>query len=470
MKNTKKLFFMLTIFFNIYCFSLTTFAKSFKDVNPDYWAYDAIYKMSDLEIIVGDLSGNFNPENYVDKFECVKIFAKFLKATNKDLENKNNLYYDNVYFKYKNIINKYSKSFKRWNSTADKDIALLLDKNVLFEGDLGKFIIKDEKNDEYIKSLSREELAEIFAKILNYKKDTQYVKNLKSFSDDNLISKDKLEYVYFITNANIIDTKDGYFYPKKLVTRADLAYYLNNFLTYINNDINNVYLNNDNPKNIDNIKDKEKIVTFKKFFKEMNSVQIEDENKNYIYKLKNNFFNSNTEIEDIKENTQVKIVIENSEILKILPININKEFKSGQVFSINIAKNNSALTIKDLSDNSINQYYFKDFDEKIYNIKLDDFVIIETVDNNIKNIYKQDEYFKSKVFKISKINKDSIIIASLDNEKKPYSELYFNENTIFFDANSGKVLESSMLLEDSLVYVVYDLQSLGYLKTLIVLN
>lgn len=358
MKFIKKLSIVIvtmSIAFSFMRTDLVYAVSRFKDVKESHWAYNAISFVSNKGYIVGDSVGNFKPNDFMDKFETVKILSrvsgyKYNNATEDDIA-----YYKKIYDKNFSFIIQFDKAFKKWNPTADKEIAYLLEKEILVSEDLNQFVLKTQEGEEKLRALSREEAAMFIAKLIGFKKEALSFTPKELFQDDANISETTKPYVYYLKDRGVFSSDDnGKFNPKTPVTRAVMATILDRALALenanyaaetkvINNDLTSTHLETLTGK-ID------------KYFPTLTALQvISDDGKKNIYKLAK----SNTiyidgfikKAEDLTEGMPFVAVLNNSEIVDIRGNSFTKTTEVEPV--TNIQKSTLEGTISNKSDGYI---------------------------------------------------------------------------------------------------------------------
>ncbi len=207
-------------------------AKTFKDVPSTHWAYASISKITDRGYMLGDLSGKFNPDAYIDKFSSAKVLAKAAGYKDANLTSEEKLYFDRIYAKYKDFLVQYAKKFTKWNSTADREMAYLLEKQIIVSEDLNQFVIKDKDGTEHIRALSREEIASFLVRLMGKTTDAANLKNVAKFSDDSTITENRKTQVYYLKSVNVVKgDAANKFNPKGAVTNGAMALMLDNVLS-----------------------------------------------------------------------------------------------------------------------------------------------------------------------------------------------------------------------------------------------
>ena len=194
-KNIKKFFIVMgisSIFLR--CNFFYVHAMNFKDVNQNFWAYEYINNVAEKGLITADAAGYFKPNDNINKFETAKIFAKTAGYKYNNLTGEEKSFYDNAYEKNKYLLESQAKKYAKWQKVADKEIAFLLEKNIFTPGDLEKFIVKDNKKNEKLRALSKEEAAVYLTRILE--EDVNKYNDCKViFGDKSFIASDYLSSV-----------------------------------------------------------------------------------------------------------------------------------------------------------------------------------------------------------------------------------------------------------------------------------
>lgn len=306
--------------------SSSAFGADFKDIPKTYWAYEAINSITSQGLMVGDMSGNFNPDAYIDKFDTSKILAKVLGYDYNNASEQDKAYYDKLYNDRKSFLKQFETAFTKWNLTADKEIAFLMEKGILKDEDLNQYVIKDTNGKEYLRALSREEIAVFLVRVMGKSNEAGNYKITDKFSDDSAINSSKKQAVYYLRSLGIINgTTDGKFNPNKAVTRADFCVLLNNTLKLMGKTVDvDTSLKQDkaqanNGSVVNNI---ETVVgTLDKYFSSLNVIQINIGSAQKLYKvtsgatIKVDGFNST--LNDLKEGMKITALSNNSEIVQI---------------------------------------------------------------------------------------------------------------------------------------------------------
>lgn len=436
MNNLKKILgifimttFLLLNYVNIY-------ANIFNDVDQSSIAYPSIEKISKLGIIVGDLQGNFNPDNYVSKFDAIKILSKFIK-------NNNNININES--KYNSIVLEYDKKYSRWDSSANTSLVIMLENGILNENELKNFIVIDKNNKEQIRALSNEELSLFLVRIDNKEDIVNSMSFKKIFKDENDISPDKIKACYYMDSINIVPSKDDTFLPKNAVTRANLAIILDKFLQYTNIDLN-IQTNNFEYLDYNNIQTR--FVTIEKIFDKNFSIQVKIGNETKIYPVEENAFiyidGISSDLANVKPNSNAEITIKDTIINKIdiksnLKINNIEGNNSEKIYGIikNISDDSIGISYKEVDDNG---FYSKEKIDIIplssdYKITKNGIIINDLKENNLATVILENKKAKQIILeddnaifigKIIEKSKDKITIKTTDDK---IFEIGFLENT-----------------------------------------
>lgn len=435
MNNLKKILgiFIMTTFLLLNY--VNVYANIFNDVDQSSIAYPSIEKISKLGIIVGDLQGNFNPDNYVSKFDAIKILSKLIK-------NNNNININES--KYNNIVLEYDKKYSRWDSSANTSLVIMLENGILNEDELNNFIVIDKNNKEQIRALSNEELSLFLVRIDNKEDIVNSMSFKKIFKDENNISPDKIKACYYMDSINIVLSKDDTFLPKNAVTRANLAIILDKFLQYTNIDLN-VQTNNFEYLDYNNIQTR--FVTIEKIFDKNFSIQVKIGNETKIYPVEENAFiyidGISSDLANVKPNSNAEITIKDNIINKIdiksnLKINNIEDNNSEKIYGIikNISDDSIGISYKEVDDNG---FYSKEKIDIIplssdYKITKNGIIVSDLKENNLATVILENKKAKQIILeddntifigKIIEKSKDKITIKTTDDK---IFEIGFLEN------------------------------------------
>lgn len=215
--------------------STSVFASTFRDVPTSHWAYSPIDRVSNEGLMVGDMSGNFRPDSYIDRFETSKVLARMLGYTATGASASNQKYFDDAYNKNKALLNQYDTKFNKWDSTANREIAFLLEKGVLTTNDLNQFVVISTTGIETLSVLTKEDIAVYLVREIGESDKANNFTYTNPFADDSKIDSSKKKSVYYLRSIGIVngDTNNNY-NPKAPVTRAQMATLLDKTESYIN--------------------------------------------------------------------------------------------------------------------------------------------------------------------------------------------------------------------------------------------
>ncbi|KXA29572.1 hypothetical protein HMPREF3229_01196 [Peptoniphilus harei] len=191
-----------------------TFAKEFKDVkkknNKYSWAYDAIDKLSDNNIISGHPDGEFKPGEPVSLEELLQLIKQILRPSDQEI---------------KTAKEKYSKLAKEKgvNSWAEDAICLALHRGYLDENSLKKASERGFFKISGREYPSRGDIAIFFARALQLSPNGNT--NLLKHNDKDKMSDTLKGYLSSLVDAKIFTStgSDGNFEGERSITRAETA-------------------------------------------------------------------------------------------------------------------------------------------------------------------------------------------------------------------------------------------------------
>jgi hypothetical protein len=191
-------------------------AVGYKDVDAGRWAFEYIYYVSSRGLMFGDTQGYFKPREPIDIFSAYKTFARAAGFNLAGATSEETLYYSRAYEKNKTFISKLAKNLAAWDKSAEREIAYLLEREVVSEDDfLNNFSL----------TLTRERAAELTAKTFNKMDEAILFYSIlkeEKYEDDFEISTAYRPYIYFLA-ANGVLARGSFFYPKRDITREALA-------------------------------------------------------------------------------------------------------------------------------------------------------------------------------------------------------------------------------------------------------
>ena len=209
-------------------------APLYADVPESHPAYASIARIAQKGILVSDASGNYRPDDFIDKFETAKILAglagyKQIGASDAERE-----YYDRAYDKNRGLVSQYGKTFAKWKTSTDREIAFLIEKEILTPEDLNQFVVTRD-GAEVLRALSKEEAAVYIVRLTDNKTPALSAAGVYSFAlpaDDAKTAAAYKPYVYFMLEKGLMATDDdNNFNPKQAVTRAGMAVLLDGVLS-----------------------------------------------------------------------------------------------------------------------------------------------------------------------------------------------------------------------------------------------
>lgn len=191
-------------------------AHNFRDIDEHSVSYEAIIEVAELGIITGDLSGNFNPNGLIDKFETMRILARMA-----DFDTYTHVFGDALNERYQQVLLA-SQSYQRWNNSVNREIAYLLYLGVIISSDLSNFIVLD-NGEERLRALSREEAAVFMVRFMGRSMAALRMLDMPRFNDDKAISLGARPHLYYMYNLGFITDNNGFIRPREGALRADMA-------------------------------------------------------------------------------------------------------------------------------------------------------------------------------------------------------------------------------------------------------
>lgn len=210
--------------------STSAFAQVYVDVPESHWAYDAVKIITDKKWMGGNLQNEFKPNNTIDYFLFSQIAAKIAGYKDpleySDVSAEEKQFTQTANQTYKNVLEMYKSGFEKWknNENFNEEIAYLLQKGVLKEADLAKFVVKQEQGEESILSLRREDMATFVVRLIGKESEALKKTGTTGFMDDEEISASAKPYVSYLKEIGVIQGGANIkFNPKDKVTKAVLA-------------------------------------------------------------------------------------------------------------------------------------------------------------------------------------------------------------------------------------------------------
>ncbi|MCL2620608.1 MAG: S-layer homology domain-containing protein [Defluviitaleaceae bacterium] len=198
-------------------------ASNFHDVGSGFaWATNAIATVSSLEIMMGDMSGNFNPNGTIDMFEAARIFARMSGFNPSAHTPAQQSYYNQALASHMALVSTLDNSFNTWNSARNADIAFLLYSGVFFPSDLSNFVVVT-GNTETRRIMSREETAVFLVRFMGRTNEAMQTFGVPLFNDHQLITPAARIYVYYLRSLGILNGSEGNVQPRSPITRAAMS-------------------------------------------------------------------------------------------------------------------------------------------------------------------------------------------------------------------------------------------------------
>lgn len=434
-----------------------TFAKEFKDVkkknNKYSWAYDAIDKLSDNNIISGHPDGEFKPGEPVSLEELLQLIKQILRPSDQEI---------------KTAKEKYSKLAKEKgvNSWAEDAICLALHRGYLDENSLKKASERGFFKISGREYPSRGDIAIFFARALQLSPNGNT--NLLKHNDKDKMSDTLKGYLSSLVDAKIFTStgSDGNFEGERSITRAETAIITKASFDYAEK--NKIEAKTEKLKGT---------VILSSKLNNVNVVIIETKGSKYSFDIDSNtkykLKDKDIKLEDIKAGQEVEIEYvkaksgEREGTAKTITVTNAMLDMVGYVNS----KGNNQITLRyrdnsdsinfrttskistsdtktfDLDKNVKIKAYGKDL--KLENIAVDDLVEFKTnSDNKITEmtVFPKEAYVKGQIISIENTNKDKSSIKLKLSDGKTYE---------FYITNETKDLDRLSFRDEISLYVNY---------------
>lgn len=225
----KKQFIIATILASFLSTTIATptFASAYRDVPDTHWAHSSIANISSMGLMVGNMSGNFEPDGFIDKFNTVNLLARMVGYRFTNATTQEQAAQDEAYNTYSSLIAQFSDRFTRWNSARNREIAFLLSRGILTPEDLNHFVQLSAAGVEQLRALSREEFAVFLVRAMDKQEEAwNFTEPDVMFADHDRIDVQRVPYVYYLKSLGIVDTIDdaNNFAPRSAATRAAVAH------------------------------------------------------------------------------------------------------------------------------------------------------------------------------------------------------------------------------------------------------
>ena len=197
--------------------------SKFTDVAQTHWAYNSIVSIADKGYMVGNIAGEYKPDNPIDKFETSKILAMAAGYKYSNVSSDENALYTSAYNNYKPVLDIYKANYTKWSSNTDREISYLLHNSIYDANDLDLFVLKS-GDKENLRALSRQEAAAYLVKLMGRKAQALAYAQSAVFADDAKINAEYKPYVYYLKSIGVISGEaNNNFNPNGAVTRAAFA-------------------------------------------------------------------------------------------------------------------------------------------------------------------------------------------------------------------------------------------------------
>jgi len=207
--------------------STTLHANTFRDVPANHFAHEAITWVSSPangSFMVGDAGNNFNPARVMDVFEAAVVMAMAagFKYSPASITPADQALFDLAYANHGALLRELSEQNPRWRSANNREIAFLLERELLSPADLDYFMVQGTGGVEVVASLSKE-MATAFVIRLSGNYDSTAEPPTAPFRDEADINPLYSAYAYLGYFMGIVGSYDGHFAPLRHVTRAEFA-------------------------------------------------------------------------------------------------------------------------------------------------------------------------------------------------------------------------------------------------------
>ena len=202
-------------------FAITVNAGNFRDVPSNHFAAEAIRWVSSPangSFMVGDAAGNFNPTRVTDSFETAIILAMAAGFTYSpaSITPAQQVMFDRAYEQHGQLLANMAATHPNWRRATNREIAFLLELGILTQSDLANFMTPGGNAAPLTK-----EAASAF--ILRLAGHDDFTGPGFSFRDNSEITQMYRRYAYLAHELGVVTDYNGYFEPRRLITRAELA-------------------------------------------------------------------------------------------------------------------------------------------------------------------------------------------------------------------------------------------------------
>ncbi|MFV0502891.1 MAG: S-layer homology domain-containing protein [Lachnospirales bacterium] len=306
-----------------------TYANTYNDVPPTHWAYYAVDSVSDNSIMLGDVSGNFNVESYLDKFETSQILARLAGYNEVNPTSSEKVYYEAAYKNNKSLLDGYDNKYSKWDTSVNNAIAFLLEKNIYEASDLSTFITVRDNKTEALRALTREEISTFLTRAMGKESEALQASYGVLFTDDSEINSTFKPYVYYLRSQRIINGDgENYFHPRNAVTRGAMAVMVNSTYNVIkSSETTTSNNNNNNNNNIGEIN----LVSGKvvEIYSSLNTIKINNGSEDKLYAIDSNakitLNGKSATINDLSPNMSIAAISTDNKTLTDIEIKVNND-------------------------------------------------------------------------------------------------------------------------------------------------
>lgn len=216
------------------------FAVNFTDVPENHWAYNSIEKMQQQGIMVMNSKGEFKPNEKINYFEFMEIFANAAGYKNPEVVKDMDPKFREAILKNQEQqmpkIEKYMEQYEGWYKLANEEIAYLLGRGYITDADLQKFMVKNSEGNTVKKMLTKQDLATYIVRLLQ-KEETAKANFKKAgttgFKDENLMDEGNKANIAYLKEIGLVrGDGENKFGANAFVTRAICAKMLSDGLEY----------------------------------------------------------------------------------------------------------------------------------------------------------------------------------------------------------------------------------------------
>jgi len=206
----------------------TVSANIFRDVPSNHFALEAISWVSNPangSYMVGDASNNFNPSRVMDSFETAITLAMAagFRYSPASITPADQAVFDRAYERHSAILANLAVVHPNWRRVADREIAFLLELGILTQDDLANFMRRDANGVEAPATLTKEAASAFVMRLSGNQAQANEFSPVFNFADEANISLMYRRYVHFAHHLGVVGDYDGYFSPRRNITRAEFA-------------------------------------------------------------------------------------------------------------------------------------------------------------------------------------------------------------------------------------------------------